>query len=104
MASLNATARIAPTETAMLSLKAFAVGLVTDLLAPVVVAVVQWAALAAGFVGRVAVTGGGVGGASFDVYQPTSWSPGLFITQIAIGFAVGFLFTLWRAFVTRAAR
>ena len=84
----------------MLYLKALAVGIVTGLLAPVVVAVAQWTALAAGFVGGVAFTGGGVGGgSSFDVYLPTSWSSGLLLTQIVTGFAIGFLFTLWRAFV-----
>jgi hypothetical protein len=83
----------------MVVAKAFAVGLVTGLLAPVAVVGVRLAAVLAGFARGVAATGGG--GGSFDVYMPLAFSPDLLFKQIAVGFAFGFLFALWRALVQR---
>ena len=88
----------------MTVLKAIGVGVVTGLLAPVVAAIAQWAALAAGFVGRIAATGGGGGPSSFDVYMPTSWSIDLLRTQMAVGFIVGFVFYLWNALARSPGR
>ena len=85
----------------MLFLKAFAVGLVTGLVAPVVVGVAGLvlflvAVLFSGYA-ATGVTG------SFHVDLSPGWQEQL-LKVIGVGFAIGFLFTLWRALVIRQAQ
>jgi hypothetical protein len=89
----------------MILAKAFAVGILTALLAPVVVFGVALlvAALVTLFSGGFAVTGGGAVGIGVDFYTEPGWQEQL-LKLIGVGFAIGFLFTLWRAFVTRQAQ
>jgi hypothetical protein len=82
----------------MVFVKAFAVGIVTGVLAPVVVAVVQLTGILVGFARGAAFTGGGGG---VGIAWPMSFSSELSLMQVAVGFAIGFLFMLWRALVRR---
>jgi len=84
----------------MLYAKAFAVGVVTGVLAPVVVAAVVLVGLPlAGFVYVSVMSGAGSGPSSFDSYHVVAISPEPILMQMAVGFAIGFLLTLWRAMV-----
>src|SRR5262245_42082603 len=93
-----------PTEAAMLYAKAFAVGVVTGVLAPVVVAVASFLVFVLStFSGGFSVSGaGGIAGGSISFLIDTSPKP--ILIQMAVGFAIGFLFTLWRAMVKSEGR
>jgi hypothetical protein len=87
----------------MVFAKAFAVGILSGLLAPVVVGVALLvAALVTLFFGGFAVTGGGAVGIGVDFYTTPGWQEQL-LKVIGVGFAIGFLFTLWRAFIKHQA-
>jgi hypothetical protein len=79
----------------MVYAKAFAVGVVTGVLAPVVVATVVLVTFL--------ITGilyfGGLPDVYVDYSSPISPKP--ILMQMAVGFAIGFLFSLWRDLVTK---
>ena len=88
----------------MVFAKAFAVGLLTGLLAPVVVGVAFLVVvLVHFFFSGYAATGGGTGSFHVDFYTEPGWQDQL-LKVIGVGFAIGFLFTLWQAFVKRQAQ
>jgi hypothetical protein len=88
----------------MVLAKAFIVGIVTGLLAPVVtgVASVVWFLVTLLF-GGYAMTGGGSYSINVQSFFLTI-SPESLFTQIVVGFAVGFLLMLWRALVRHETR
>ena len=93
---------IAPTGAAMVYAKAFAVGLVTGVLAPVVVAVVEQVVLPLVGFAYLFVSCSVVGGPScYDSFSSVVITPEIILRQMVVGFAIGFLFTLWRALVTK---
>jgi hypothetical protein len=82
----------------MVLVKAFAVGIVTAVLAPVVVMVGQFVIAEVTLFSRASAAGGGFVGISADIgFASVS---GLLFT-LAVGFALGFLFMLWKAWVRR---
>src|SRR4030095_3903033 len=93
-----------PTEAAMLYAKAFTIGVVTAALAPLAVGVASLICfLVPLFVGGSGVTGPvgvSVNLQSFFLVE----SPGQLLMQMAVGFAIGFLFTLWLAMVKNEGR
>ena len=88
----------------MVLAKAFAVGIVTGVLAPVVtgVASVVWF-LVTLLLGGYAVTGGGSYSINVQSFFLTA-SPERLFMQFVVGFTVGFLFMLWRALVKHETR
>jgi hypothetical protein len=88
----------------MLYAKAFAAGVVTGVLAPVVVGVASlvWF-MGTLYLGGFAVRAGGpswvvVSSVNLQSFYSTT-TPERLVMQMAVGFAVGLLFTLWRALV-----
>jgi hypothetical protein len=88
---------------AMVYARAFAVGVVTGVLALIVAgaASIVWFLMTAFFGGLAATGGGGIGGISVGIAFPMNISPKPILMQMAVGFAIGFLFTLWRYLVTK---
>ena len=88
----------------MLYAKAFAIGVVTGVLAPIVIAVVRLVILPlAGFI-DVWLMSVASGSSSFDSYSVVTTTLESVFLQMAAGFAIGFLGTLWWAMVKNEGR